>query len=404
MNGQLVREYPFDKAMLSHEDMMRRIQITAKEIIAFLDKEKPDAVVFSVIGALGSRLLYHIAEKRGIKTINLEVSRIKNGMSFTENYKTFTWVKKSFEEIRAGRKSLERENAISFLKEFREKPEPFYVVASPTYNNQAYRRSNLRFLAPANLFWSIRWHSKTFLSDLQRVKNNDYSDIFIWWTIWDKLKRKIRGLIGYSDLYSQVSPGEDFAFYPLHVDPEMTTMLYAPYYTDQIQVIKAVARSLPLHMKLYVKDHPAMTGYRTRAYYKELTKIPNVKLINSAVNGHDLARSAKLTITLTGTAGWESILFKKPVIVFGDVYFMNIPGVKRCHGWEELPFLIKEQLEEWKHDEESLVDYISALLENSIPVDYLSLWTSAKTLGEMTDNEGLIKLSLALAKKIGINK
>jgi hypothetical protein len=83
---------------------------------------------------------------------------------------------------------------------------------------------------------------------------------------------------------------------------------------------------------------------------------------------------------------------------------MNIPGVKRCHGWEELPFLIKEQLEEGKHDEESLVDYISALLENSIRVDYLSLWTSAKTLGEMTDNEGLIKLSLALAKKIGINK
>ncbi len=404
MNGQLVREYPYNKAMLSHEDMMRRVQVTAKEIIAFLDREKPEAVVFSVIGALGSRLLYEIAQRRGIKTINLEVSRIKNGMSFTDNYKTFTWVKKLFEEIQAGRKSERREEAINFLREFRDKPEPFYAPAAPSYNNQAYRRSHLRFLAPKHLLFSIPWYTNTFLNDLKRVKNNDYSDIFIWWTMWDKFKRKVRGLIGYTDLYSPVVEGEDFAFYPLHFDPEMTTMLYAPYYTDQIQVIKAAARSLPLRMKLYVKDHPAMTSYRTRSYYKELVKIPNVKLINSAVNGHDLARTAKLTITITGTAGWESILFKKPVIVFGDIYFMNIPGVKRCHGWEELPYLVKEQLEEWKHDEETLVNYLSALLEDSVPVDYLNLWTSAKTMGEITDNEGMIALSRALAAKLGLKK
>ncbi len=404
MNGQLVREYPFNKPMLSHEEMMKRVQVTARELIAFLDREKPDVVVFSVIGALGSRLLYHMAQKRGIKTINLEVSRIKNGMSFTDDYKTFTWVKQRFDEIQAGSESPKREDAVNFLEEFRNKPEPFYAPAAPSYNNQAYRRSNLRFLAPTKLLWSIRFHTKTFFSDLKRIKNDDYSDIFIWWTIWDKTKRKIRGLIGYSDLYSPVVPGEDFAFYPLHFDPEMTTMLYAPYYTDQIQVVKAAARSIPLHMKLYVKDHPAMTSYRSRTYYKELIKIPNVKLISSAVNGHDLARTAKLTITITGTAGWESILFKRPVITFGDVYFTNIPGVKRCHGWEELPYLVKEQLENWKHDEESLINYLSALLEESVPVDYLNLWTSAKTMGEITDNEGMIALSRALAAKIGLKK
>jgi hypothetical protein len=404
MNGQLVREYPHDTPLLSHEDMMRLVQVTAKEIIAFLDKEKPDALVFSVVGALGSLLLYHIAKKRGIRTIIIEMTRIKNGMSFSEDYRTFTWVKKRFDEIQEGRISSEKENAQKFLKEFRDRPAPYHPQASPTFNNQAFRSANLRFLAPQKLLWSISWHTKAFFDDFKKWGNNDYSDIFVWWSIWDKSKRKIRGLIGYSDLYTPVVEGEDFAFYPLHVDPEMATMLYAPYYTDQIQVVKATARSLPLHMKLYVKDHPAMVGYRPRSYYKELINIPNVKLIRPDVNGYDLARTAKLTITITSTGGWESILFKKPVITFGDVYYNDIPGVRHCRGYAELPYLIKTQLEGWRHDEEALLNYLSALLEGSIPVDYINLWTKAESLEEISNNEGIINFSLAFAEKLGLNK
>src|SRR3989339_1128690 len=51
MNGQIAREYPYNKDLLSHEDMLRRIQVSAKEIIKFLNREKPDVVTISVIGS-----------------------------------------------------------------------------------------------------------------------------------------------------------------------------------------------------------------------------------------------------------------------------------------------------------------------------------------------------------------
>jgi hypothetical protein len=190
----------------------------------------------------------------------------------------------------------------------------------------------------------------------------------------------------------------------MHLDPEIATMLYAPYYTNQAHLIKQIARSLPFDMKLYIKEHPAMVGYRTRNFYKEILKTPNVKLINPAINGYDLARLTDLTITITSTSAWETLLFKKPIISFGDVFYNDIPGVKRCRGFEELPYLVKEQLENWKHDESKLISYISALLEDSVPVDYVELWTKAESSEQIMEDEGLIKLTHSLSKKIGFKK
>lgn len=404
MNGQLVREYPYDSPLLTYEEMLKRIQVTAKAIIAFLEKEKPDAIVISVIGSVGSSLFYHIAKKKGIKTINLELARIKNRIAFSEDYKTFSWVTKRFHEITDGRTSNKKEEAQKYLKEFRERPAPYHQQAAPTHNNQALRKANIQFLKPKKLAWSIHWHAKTLFKDFGRIVNSDYTDIFIWWTVWDKFKRKMRGLIGYNDLYGNVDTKERFAYYPLHYDPEMATMLYAPYYTDQIQLIKAIARSLPLDMKLYVKEHAAMVGYRPRSYYKELLKVPNVKLINPIVPGNNLARDAEITTTITGTGGLESLFFKKPVVTFGDVFYNDIPGVKRCRGYEELPYLIKEQLENWVHNESVLVDYISALLEDSVPVDYIDLWVKADNIEEIKNNDGIAKLADALAEKLTLKK
>ncbi len=404
MSSQLIREYPHNKALLSHKEMLQRLQITAKEIIAFLDREKPDVLFFSVIGSVGSDILYRIAQKRGIQTIMIDVARVNNRVVLTETHKRFTWVKKRFDELQAGEISQKTSEAKQILEDFRNAPSIFERAADPTHRDQTSRATHLFFLKPAHLFWSIGWHIKTLIKDFKKLHNHDYTDAFIWWLVWDKIKKKVRGIRGYTDLYSPVDPKQRFAYFPLHYDPEMATMLYAPYYADQIPLIKAIARSLPIDMMLYVKDHPPMVGSRTRAYYKELLKVPNIRLINPRIRGLDLVQKTALTLTITGTGGWESILFKKPIITFGDVYYNDVPGVKRCYGFEELPYLVKEQLETWKHDENSLLNYYTALYEDSIPLDYLELWVYARSLQEVMDNDGILKISHLLAQKIGLQK
>ena len=45
---------------------------------------------------------------------------------------------------------------------------------------------------------------------------------------------------------------------------------------------------LPFDMKLYVKEHPTMVGWRLIKDYKLLQKIPNLKIINPNYNGKSL--------------------------------------------------------------------------------------------------------------------
>lgn len=401
MQQQLVREYPYDAPLLSHDDMRRKLQVTAKEIISFLDREKPDVVVISVIGCVAASLLYHIAKKRGIKTINVDMARIGKNVVFSEDYRIFSGVHERLPQLQAGDKSPQRENTILYLEKFRATPAPFHKASAPSYKKQAHRSANLRFLAPGHFFWSAYWHIKMLIKDIFRGKS-DYTDIRLWWAIWDKLKRKARGLRGYEDMYTTPEPKRRFAFYPLHSEPEIALLLYAPFYTNQLEVIARTAQSLPFDMLLLVKEHPAMVGYRTRAYYKELLKIPNVRLIDPRTPSHVLIQRSELTLTITSTAGWESVILKRPVITFGDVFFNELPGVARCRGFEELPELIQKQLRDWSHDEGTLIHYISALLEEAVPVDYIDLWERSESPEIVMENDGIREMSRALAKKVGI--
>ena len=67
MYSILPREYPSDKPMYSHNDMLKILQVKAKAVIKLLEETKPDYIFLSFIGATSSMLLYNIAKKMGIK-------------------------------------------------------------------------------------------------------------------------------------------------------------------------------------------------------------------------------------------------------------------------------------------------------------------------------------------------
>ncbi len=402
MNGQLLREYPYDTPLLTYDDMLRKIQVTAKAIIDFLETEKPHTVVTSVIGSVGSMLLHHIAKKKGIQTIHIEFARIGNRIVFTEDYTTLSWVRSRFAELQNGSASAYTDDAQKFITEFRSAPAPYDADTANGFYNTT-RLKNLHFLLPKNIFHSIFWHIKTFFKDISHTKNPDYTHIYIWWATWDKIKRKIRALRGYQKFYfNHHTYAGRYAYYPLHIEPEIAMLLYAPFYTNQIELIRATARSLPIDMLLFVKEHPGMLGYRTRDYYEEMTKIPNVRLISPEVPGNQLAQNAALTVTITSTSGWESLLLKKPVITFGDVFYNDIPGVLTCRNFEELPHMVQKQLGEWKHNEHALQNYVTALLEDSVDVYFADMWNRAAPLEEIRNNQGIKDLAHLLAHKTGL--
>lgn len=371
-HNMCVREYPYDKSPYSHEEMAKIFEIKARAIIEFLDREKPDFIFLPVVSAIGNMLFYHVGKKKGIKVLVGAETRIKQGYVLSETYTGFSSVEKRFHELMSGAGPSKKEaEAIQYITTYRDKPAPYLYVMNQFKN--VGRKKELRWLYPPNLFRSAAWFA-TMVGRTLKKGHRDYDDESPAAFFIDRTKRKIRSFIGFDDLFENFDSNRDYAYYPLHVEPEIATLLLGPHWTNQINLIKQIAQSLPLHFKLYVKEHPAMLGYRQRLYYKELKKIPNVVLLNPNTDPYSIIKHARLITTISGTAGWEGVLFKKPVITFGHVYYNTLSTVKRMTNIEELASLVKAQLEHHAHNENELVQYVAALLENSADIGLHEIW------------------------------
>lgn len=402
-HNMLVREYPYNTPKYSYEEMMKILQIKAMAIIKFLDEEKPDLVIISAIGAIGSMLLYQIAKKRNIKTFTIEPSRIGIKYSIGEDYGEPKFVKKTFKEIQDNPDGFQNyiRQAEEFLKEFRNKPTVQNAIDSLNARPVT-RYRQLKFLLPHLIFQSFVWLLKTIYNYFVDENRGDYSNVKPWHYLWDKTKRKMRILIGFSDLYDRIDLNENYAFFPLQLEPEIASLLYAPFYTDQLWLAKQIGRSLPIDYKLYIKEHPAMFGYRPRKYYKELKKIPNVKLIEPTTISFSLEQNAKLILTTTGSAGWEGIMLKKPAITFGKVFYNELPMTKNCKAIEDLPYLVKEQTENFQYDEKTLINMLAAIYKESADVDLIQLWDIEGDSRIEKKEKELISLVDFIAEKIGL--
>ena len=161
----------------------------------------------------------------------------------------------------------------------------------------------------------------------------------------------------------------DFIFFPMSLDMERSTLIDAPFYTNQIEVIRSIAKSIPIEQKLFVKEHPSqfLRGWRKTSDYKEIKNIPNVELIHPTFSQNLLFKHCNLVITIGGTAGFEAALNNKPSIIFNDLRYSILPSVYRLKSIEELPLIIKKWLTV-KVDRNDVSKYVNLL--NSVTFDF----------------------------------
>ena len=72
------------------------------------------------------------------------------------------------------------------------------------------------------------------------------------------------------------------------MQPELAIDVLAPFFTNQIEVARLIAMSLPDDYTLVVKDHPIMVGLRRPRYLDKIQKLPNVKLIDYSIKTPDI--------------------------------------------------------------------------------------------------------------------
>jgi Capsule polysaccharide biosynthesis protein len=169
--------------------------------------------------------------------------------------------------------------------------------------------------------------------------------------------------------------GAPFVYYPLHFEPEASTMVAAPHATNQIAIVENLSKSTPLGWTIAVKEHLPMLGRRPSGYYKRLTAIPKVKLITPFANSFELIKTARLTVTVTGTAGLEAVLLKRPALFLGPspVHVMK-KGFVICRDPAKLAEAIDLTFAAAPVDDETMLQFIAAMLSDSVDLPADLLW------------------------------
>ncbi|KFM20116.1 Capsule polysaccharide biosynthesis protein [Marine Group I thaumarchaeote SCGC AAA799-P11] len=320
-------------------------KFTKNEILSILEQEcrffekvlneaNPDFLIIKVTDSHRSHLLEQMCRSKGIKILMLETSRLgyrsvvseeANEIDYLESMQT-TNTQITFSELRDNLKKFDRYEQAKSL-------------STGGFNFSKWEK----FKA------SYNWMIKTF--DKEYRMGYDHFGLTRFNAITDRfsaaLKRSWRTRYIDRNLERKIA-NEKFVYFPLSVEPERTLSISAPFYTNQLEIINNIARSLPVDYKLYIKEHMAMKyrHWRPISFYKKIMNLPNVTLIHPSLSNKELLYNCSMVCTITGTAGLEAAYYGKPSIIFGHTSYDSLPSVHRIKNLEDLPTLIRNCLDE----------------------------------------------------------
>lgn len=315
-----------------YQDIPAQLDVFFGEIF---DRLNPTAVLYEPVSnsfALGA---YRACQTRKVPFLSISPSRIPGRieLSTTGALEDFTDIEKIRSvHARDGVPPAVLEEALSYVASIDQKV-PDYMKT----NGLDQLSLRKKYLKPEKLAYFRRlWrYSRTQREDWSLAYQHGdpvaLSLAYVRRAVWRKLRLgAVRRL-----LETQV-PDEDFLLYPLHFHPEASTSILAGDYVDELSVIRAVAFRLPTHVKLYVKEHPSAMALQPLWFYKQLSRLPNVRLLSPDLNTKSLIRKSRGVVTLTSTAGFEGAVLNKPVLAFGNVFYRYFPNVRTVEGFDDI--------------------------------------------------------------------
>lgn len=180
----------------------------------------------------------------------------------------------------------------------------------------------------------------------------------------------------------------DFIFYPLQLEPEMTLMMWAPQFANQLEVCRRLAMGLPAGVRLIAKEHPNMVSSRRASYYEKLRGLLNVEMAHAKVPAPALFSHPRCrgVAVVNSTAGFEAAVAGVPVVVLGPAEYDVLPAIERAATYEAAVAVLRRFCLEPRRaltdeDRRATVAYLAALVEEGFEADYSEVWAGSE--GEM---------------------
>ena len=209
----------------------------------------------------------------------------------------------------------------------------------------------------------------------------------------------------YSSLSTMPSKGEKYIFFPLHYQPEATTSPAGDVFVNQLLCIETLLRNTPEDVYIYVKEHPSQfQGHligqtnRFKDFYLDLIKNKRVRFMPLDLDSFAIMKDAVAVATVTGTIGLEASLHKKPVIVFGMIWYEKMPGVLRITDSLSAKGIMSF-VDNYIFDERKVLAYLSSVADNTIMAYHYKGEKERTNIGEETCVNNLVSEILKYVEK-----
>lgn len=325
---------------LPHYEYINIINMLVNHYYAML-KQGVDMVVFEDIPHGGSGLtMYFVAKAMGIKTLMLVPA-------YEAGYFTYCY-------------SIEDYGIFADASDYCEELDD--IIIKKEY------KKDIAYMTPEMMAKDLGKHSMSYYFQPLLSPKHYFGKKKVLWkeqqakylNLYDFIEKKIIRSVGryfqhrcYNKNNSKTVQYVDFkkkyVYFPLHLQPEMTTDVLGGKYTDQLLAIENLHKILPNDWYIYVKENPKQKSYmRGRYFFERLSLIPNVVFVDRTVDTYKLMESAQFVSTITGTAAWEAITGGKNALIFGKVWFDHFPGIFRFEEIESIQEILQYRI---SHDD-----------------------------------------------------
>jgi hypothetical protein len=342
---------------LPYDRLLRLIELLYRRLETLFEDDAPDFVFTESVSCLTSYVYLSLARIYDVPFWQAMSARMENLIAMSDRgLQDWQLTTERFERLQAeGLSDEDRIEVVNFVSGFREKPSrPSHMKARQHF--QAFSKEDVGTLWTLVKRRSIEPENPTLYRPTQ--------------AIFSRGSRVVRAELSKRlNLFERPVEGEQYVLYPIHFQPEATTLVQAPYYLDQAALIEDLAKSLPVGYRLYVKEHFSNRGRRALSFYNRIRAVPAARLLGPDEDSWKLLANASAVATITGSMGWEALLLGKPVVSFGKVFYAECPLVHRANEYpkDEWYRVMTRALLEHEHDEEMLLMFVSAVLRTTFP-------------------------------------
>lgn len=349
----------FDFHKFTTEEICSILEQECRLFEKILDEVNPDFIITKYASRHHHELFYKLCISRGIKVLTLSKTNLGTKTMISETAHTFD-SKINWNDIKSEGKTLEELQ--KYIQSFN-----FLKVVKKNLNKKTPKIDMIKVIVNYLISDTSKNREQYYYFGRTKFK-------VLLFMIKSTLNRKFRESFMGKNLEKEPNCNETFVYFPIHVDMERPLLIKAPFFTNQIEMIRHIAKSLPMGVKLYVKETPAAVtrDWRSISIYKEIMAIPNVTLIHPSISPEKLMKNCSIVFTIAGASGFEAAFYGKPSIVFSDVVYVELPSVTRVREIENLESIIKKSMKT-KVNQIDLDKFVNHLETNVIDFNWFEL-------------------------------